>query len=62
MALDNMRKHTEAMQYSDKALKSKYFDNALKPDPTNYGTLEGKGEALAGIGNYTQAIQYFDKL
>jgi tetratricopeptide (TPR) repeat protein len=53
--------HTEAIKYYDKALKSKYFDDLLKADPTNYGILEGKGEALAGIGNYTQAIQYFDK-
>ena len=53
--------HTEALKYYEKTLTSKYFDNLLKIDPTDHAALEGKGEVLAGIGNYPLAIHYYEQ-
>ena len=38
-----------------------YYDKALAIDPKDTYALNGKGNALSDQGNYTQAIQYYDK-
>jgi tetratricopeptide (TPR) repeat protein len=35
-----------------------YFDKALSIDPRSVAVLYHKANALAGLGNYTQAITY----
>jgi tetratricopeptide (TPR) repeat protein len=38
-----------------------YYDKALDIDPNYKEALNGKGNALDGLGNYAQDIQYYDK-
>lgn len=38
-----------------------YYDKALSIDPNDKYAVYSKGNALSSLGNYTQAIQSFDK-
>lgn len=51
-ALDNIRNHTKAVMY---------YDKALAIDPRYIVDLTHKGNFLIGIGNYKLATMYFDK-
>ncbi|MGC1133032.1 MAG: tetratricopeptide repeat protein [Nitrososphaeraceae archaeon] len=47
------------MVRNDEAIS--YFDKALSLEPNDAKTLNGKGTALANLGNYDEAIEYYDE-
>ena len=52
VALDDLGRHEEAIEY---------YDRLLAIDPTEVNALNNKGVALAELGKYQEAIEYFDK-
>jgi Flp pilus assembly protein TadD len=56
----NARGLIDGIYYNDFNSALSYFDQALQIDSSNLITLEGKGISLAKIGNYADALQYYN--
>ena len=52
LALYNLRKYNEAMEY---------YDRAIKMDPNNAYAWYNKGNALYASGKYNEAMEYYDR-
>ena len=52
LALDNLGKYEEAIEW---------YDKTLKIDPNNVFALYNKGFALNNLGKYQEAIEWYDK-
>ena len=53
LALGNLGKYQEAIEW---------YDKALKIDPNYVDALNNKGIALNNLGKYQEAIEWYDKV
>ena len=50
LALNNLGKYEEAIEW---------YDKALKIDPNDVNALNNKGKALYNLGKYQEAIEWY---
>ena len=53
IALKNLKKYDESLQY---------YDKILNIDPSNVNALNGKAIALKNLKKYDESLQYYDKI